>query len=59
MYIPSKLDFSDLADILALYVITRSFGLGWLSSFRGAPSEPEMAFDETAKALAMNGVRNL
>jgi hypothetical protein len=26
-------------------------------SFRGSPSEPEMAFDETAKALAMNGVR--
>jgi hypothetical protein len=26
-------------------------------SFRGTPAEPEMAFDETAKAIAMNGVR--
>ena len=25
-------------------------------SFRGTPSEPEMGFDETAKAIAMNGV---
>jgi hypothetical protein len=27
------------------------------NSFRGTPAEPEMAFDETAKAIAMNGVR--
>jgi hypothetical protein len=27
-----------------------------ISSFRGTPSEPELAFDETAKAIAMNGV---
>ena len=27
-----------------------------LFSFRGTPSEPEMGFDETAKAIAMNGV---
>ncbi|EIW73449.1 hypothetical protein TREMEDRAFT_42362 [Tremella mesenterica DSM 1558] len=41
MYIPSKLDFSDLMDIM--------------SFFRGSPQHPELAFDETAKALARNG----
>ncbi|TXT13364.1 hypothetical protein VHUM_00731 [Vanrija humicola] len=41
MYIPSKLDFSDLADILAF--------------FRGSPKRPDLAFDGTAKALAHNG----
>jgi beta-1,2-xylosyltransferase len=42
MYIPSKLDFTDLADILAF--------------FRGTPKHPVIGFDETAKALARNGV---
>jgi beta-1,2-xylosyltransferase len=42
MYIPSKLDFTDLADILAF--------------FRGTPKHPDLGFDETAKALARNGV---
>ncbi|KAK4685681.1 hypothetical protein P7C73_g4466, partial [Tremellales sp. Uapishka_1] len=41
MYIPAKLDFSDLADILAF--------------FRGTPKHPDLGFDETAKALARNG----
>ncbi|WVQ83028.1 hypothetical protein IAT38_005166 [Cryptococcus sp. DSM 104549] len=41
MYIPAKLDFSDLPDIMAF--------------FRGTPAHPELAFDETAKALARNG----
>lgn len=41
MYIPSKLDFSDLADILAF--------------FRGSPKQPDLMFDGTAKALAHNG----
>lgn len=41
MYVPSKLDFSDLADIMAF--------------FTGSPSQPGVAFDETAKALGQNG----
>ncbi|KIR75552.1 hypothetical protein I310_00245 [Cryptococcus deuterogattii CA1014] len=41
MYIPAKLDFSDLPDIMAF--------------FRGTPTYPELAFDETAQALARNG----
>ncbi|WWD18593.1 hypothetical protein CI109_103046 [Kwoniella shandongensis] len=41
MYIPAKLDFSDLTDIMAF--------------FRGTPNHPELAFDETAAALARNG----
>nr|KIR49754.1 hypothetical protein I312_00844 [Cryptococcus bacillisporus CA1280] len=41
MYIPAKLDFSDLPDIMAF--------------FRGTPTHPELAFDETAQALARNG----
>ncbi|ODO05163.1 hypothetical protein L198_01851 [Cryptococcus wingfieldii CBS 7118] len=41
MYIPAKLDFSDLPDIMAF--------------FRGSPTYPEFAFDETAEALAING----
>lgn len=41
MYVPSKLDFSDLADIMAF--------------FTGSPGEPGLAFDETAKALGQNG----
>lgn len=28
-----------------------------LASFRGTPTHPELAFDETAQALARNGVR--
>ncbi|OXG27210.1 hypothetical protein C367_02639 [Cryptococcus neoformans Ze90-1] len=41
MYIPAKLDFSDLPDIMAF--------------FRGTPTHPELAFDQTAQALARNG----
>ncbi|ORX37296.1 glycosyl transferase family 90-domain-containing protein [Kockovaella imperatae] len=41
MYVPAKLDFSDLPDILAF--------------FRGSPKHPDMGFDETAKAIAKNG----
>ncbi|KAL1408186.1 hypothetical protein Q8F55_004991 [Vanrija albida] len=41
MYIPSKLDFSDLADILAF--------------FRGSPKQRDLMFDGTAKALGHNG----
>lgn len=41
MYIPAKLDYSDLPDILAF--------------FRGTPQRPDGGFDETAKALAQNG----
>lgn len=40
-YIPSKLDFGDLADIMAF--------------FAGSPRYPDLAFDETAKALGRNG----
>lgn len=31
-------------------------GYRLMGSFRGTPEEPEIAFDETAKAIAMNGV---
>ncbi|WVW84823.1 hypothetical protein I302_106858 [Kwoniella bestiolae CBS 10118] len=41
MYVPAKLDFSDLTDIMAF--------------FRGTPKYPELGFDETAAALARNG----
>ncbi|WVR06467.1 hypothetical protein IAU60_003498 [Kwoniella sp. DSM 27419] len=41
MYVPAKLDFSDLTDIMAF--------------FRGTPKHPELGFDETAAALARNG----
>ncbi|WWC88513.1 uncharacterized protein L201_003424 [Kwoniella dendrophila CBS 6074] len=41
MYVPAKLDFSDLTDIMAF--------------FRGTPNHPELGFDETAAALARNG----
>ncbi|OCF30440.1 hypothetical protein I316_07927 [Kwoniella heveanensis BCC8398] len=41
MYVPAKLDFSDLTDIMAF--------------FRGTPQHPELGFDETAAALARNG----
>jgi len=41
MYVPAKLDFSDLPDIM--------------SFFAGSVRHPEIAFDETAKALAQNG----
>lgn len=40
-YIPSKLDFGDLADIMVF--------------FAGSPRYPDLAFDETAKALGRNG----
>lgn len=61
MYIPSKLDFSDLADILALYVPATVILWHMTDelSFRGTPDEPELAFDETAKAIAMNGVSSV
>lgn len=41
MYIPAKLDFSDLTDIMAF--------------FTGSPGQPHLAFDQTAKALGQNG----
>lgn len=41
MYIPAKLDFSDLADTMAF--------------FAGSPSHPGVAFDETARVLGHNG----
>lgn len=41
MYIPAKLDFSDLADIMAF--------------FTGSPEQPDLAFDQTARALGHNG----
>ncbi|WVF69132.1 hypothetical protein IAT40_003906 [Kwoniella sp. CBS 6097] len=41
MYVPAKLDFSDLTDIMAF--------------FRGTPQHPDLGFDETAAALARNG----
>ncbi|WVQ96630.1 hypothetical protein IAU59_003735 [Kwoniella sp. CBS 9459] len=41
MYVPAKLDFSDLTDIMAF--------------FRGTPQHPDLGFEETAAALARNG----
>lgn len=41
MYVPTRLDYSDLPTIM--------------SFFRGTPSAPNEGFDEVAKALAANG----
>lgn len=41
MYIPARLDYSDLPMIL--------------SFLRGPPDDPDAGFDEVAKALAVNG----
>lgn len=41
MYVPARMDFTDLIPILAF--------------FRGTPERPDLAFDTTAKAIAANG----
>ena len=57
MYVPAKLDFSDLSDIMALSVyLFHLASLLMACSFRGTPKHPDLGFDQTAKALARNGV---